>query len=112
MRRRRNEPGTSLHTDPPLAIFPFSTTDSEIEKLDTFVFFLFGRLTSQDLGATLNASISQSSRCCELLSHSQTLISPIIFSYIVDQSSVIMYLCIYTTCYDTRLVLLIDSHIG
>lgn len=81
-------------------------------KIGHFCFFLFGRLTSQDLGATLNASISQSSRCCELLSHSQTLISPFIFSYIVDQSSVIMYLCIYTTCYDTRLVLLIDSHIG
>lgn len=47
-------PGTSLHMDPPLAIFPFSTTDSENEKLDTFFFsFLFGLLTSQDLGATL-----------------------------------------------------------
>jgi len=93
---------------------PFTPFLQQTLKLKnwTLCFFLFGLLTSQDLGATLNASISQSSRCCELLSHSQTLISPFIFSFIVDQSSVIMYLCIHTTCYDTRLVLLIDSHIG
>lgn len=95
-----------------LPFTPFLQQTLKLKNWTLLFFFLFGLLTSQDLGATLNASISQSSRCCELLSHSQTLISPFIFSFIVDQSSVIMYMCIYTTCYDTRLVLLIDSHIG
>lgn len=91
---------------------PFSPFLQQTLKMKNWTLVFFLASTSQDLGATLNASISQSLRCCELLSHSQTLISPFIFPYIVDQSSAIMYLCIYMTCYDTRLVLLIDSHIG
>lgn len=58
-----------------LPFSPFLQQTLKLKNWTLLFFFLFGRLTSQDLGATLNASISQSSRCCELLSHSQTHIA-------------------------------------
>lgn len=58
---------------------PFSPFLQQTLKMKNWTLVFFLASTSQDLGATLNVSISQSLRCCELLSHSQTLISPLHF---------------------------------
>lgn len=92
---------------------PFSPFLQQTLKIKFGHFFSFlASWIHKTLVPLLMRPFSLSSSCCDHLSHSQTLISPFIFSYIVDQSSAIMYLCIDKTCYDTRLVLLIDSHIG
>ncbi len=71
---------------------PFSPFLQQTLKMKNWTLVFFLASISQDLGATLNASISQSLRCCELLSHSQ---SHIALHFPIHCGPVIMY-CVFT----------------
>ncbi len=87
--RRRNEPRNVASYGSSTCHFPLFYNRLKMKNW-TLVFFLAS--ISQDLGATLNASISQSLRCCELLSHSQ---SHIALHFPIHCGPVIMY-CVFT----------------